>query len=82
MQNLGYSIDLMEWGSQNQGYPQHEEAYLAWTEDVFEILNENKISSHYWDFSGYNSNDGCLLLHNDWLTLSTRGEIWAQYCLG
>jgi len=82
MLNLGYPIDLMEWGSQNPSYPNYEAAYLAWTEDVFAILNENGIGSHYWDYSGYTTNDGCLLLHDDWSTLSTRGEIWAQYCRG
>jgi aryl-phospho-beta-D-glucosidase BglC (GH1 family) len=82
MLDLGYPIDLMEWGSQNPDYPNHEDAYLAWMEDALEILNESEIGFHYWDFSGYDPYDGCLLRHDDWLTLSTRGEIWAQYCRG
>jgi len=82
MRDQGYPVDLMEWGSQNPYYPNHEDAYLTWTEDVLEILNETEISFHYWDLSGYDSHDGCLLMHDDWSTLSTRGEIWAQYCLG
>lgn len=80
MLDLGYPIDLMEWGSQNPYYPNHEDAYLAWTEDVLKILNGSEIGFHYWDLSGYGPYDGCLLMHDDWSKLSARGEIWAQYC--
>lgn len=82
MLDLEYPIDLMEWGAQNPNYPSDDEDYLAWMEDALRILNESQIGFHYWDFSGYDLDDGCLLMHDDWSKLSARGEIWAQYCRG